>query len=70
MVEWKYISTIFDIISRWEWSASRFGRFTLWETAPGTQWIRRLGGFQGRSGRCGKEKNLTSTGIRNPVFQL
>jgi hypothetical protein len=35
---------------------------------PSTYW--RLGESQSRSGRCGKEKNLTPARIRIPVVQL
>jgi hypothetical protein len=34
--EWRYSSTIFDLRNRWELSASRPGRFTPGEIAPGT----------------------------------
>jgi len=37
-----------------EWSASRSGRFTPRERAPGTHWI---GSWVGTSGRGGEEKN-------------
>jgi hypothetical protein len=40
-----------------EWSASRPGRFTPWETAPWYPLYRRLGGPQSRSGSSGQEKN-------------
>jgi len=39
-----------------EWSASRLGRFTLRERAPGTHWIGGLGGPQSRAGHGGEEK--------------
>jgi hypothetical protein len=47
-----------------EWSASRPGRFTRGERAPGTHWI---GGWvdpQSRSGRRGEEKILDPTGTQ------
>jgi hypothetical protein len=40
MEEWKYSSTILDVCARWEWSASRPGRFTHAETVLGTHWVR------------------------------
>jgi hypothetical protein len=50
-----------------EWSASRFGRFTAGERTPGAHWVeRRLGGSQSRSGRCGEEKTLDLTSLREP----
>jgi hypothetical protein len=48
-----------------QWSASRPGRPTPGERAPGTQWIGGLGGPQSRSGRRGEEKILHPTGTRN-----
>jgi hypothetical protein len=44
-----------------EWLASRPGRFTPEERAPGTHW---MGGPQNRSGRRGEEKILDPTGTR------
>jgi hypothetical protein len=46
-----------------EWSDSRPCLFAPGEIAPGSHWIRRLGGPQSRSGRCGEEKNLALPGI-------
>jgi len=43
-------------LDRAESSGSRPGRFTPGEIAPGTNWIRRLGGPQSRSGRSGEKK--------------
>jgi hypothetical protein len=39
MLEWKYSSIILDLGTTWEWSASRLGRFTPEEEAPGTHWV-------------------------------
>ena len=39
--------------------------FTPWKK-PQFPWNRRLGGRQSRSGRCGEEKKLFTTGIRTP----
>jgi hypothetical protein len=50
-----------------QWSASRNGRFTPWETAPRYPLDRRLGGPQNRSGRHGEEKILTPTGTQTPT---
>jgi hypothetical protein len=46
MGEWKYSSThsLTSALDGGEWSASRHGRFTPRETAPGTHWI---GGWMG-----------------------
>jgi len=40
-----------------EWSASRPGRFTPEEKAPGTRWTAGWVNPQNRSGRGGEEKN-------------
>jgi hypothetical protein len=40
-----------------EWSASRPGRFTPRERAPGTHWIGGWVGPQSHSGHSGEEKN-------------
>jgi hypothetical protein len=55
--EWRYSSThsLTSALDGGEWSASRLGRFTPRERAPGTHW--RLSGPQSRSGRGGEEKN-------------
>jgi hypothetical protein len=37
--EWRYSSTVREVGARWERSASRPGRFTPGERAPGTHWI-------------------------------
>jgi len=39
--EWNYSSThsLISTLDGGEWSASRTGRFTLSERAPGTHWI-------------------------------
>jgi hypothetical protein len=39
MREWRYSSTILDLGTRWEWSASSPVPFTPGETALGTHWI-------------------------------
>jgi len=46
IVEWRYISTysLTSALDGGEWSASRPGRFTPREKAPGTRWI---GGWVG-----------------------
>jgi hypothetical protein len=49
-----------------EWSASRPGRFTPREIAPGTQW---LCGPQSRSGRYEEDTNLAPAGNRTPAVQ-
>jgi hypothetical protein len=50
-----------------EWSASRSGRFTPRERAPGTYWIGGwVGGPQNRSGRGGEEKNSQPRRESNP----
>jgi hypothetical protein len=46
-----------------EWSASRPGRYTPGDMAPGTHWIWGWGGSQSRSKRCGEEKILLLPGI-------
>jgi hypothetical protein len=50
--------TIIELGTRWEWSASRLGRFTPTERAPRYLLNRRMSGLQNRSGRC-DEKNLS-----------
>jgi hypothetical protein len=53
---WKYSSThsLTSILEEGEWSASRLGRFTSGERAPGTRWI---GGWVGsRAGLDAVEK--------------
>jgi hypothetical protein len=64
-----YRSTIFftSALVRGEWSASRPGRFTPGERAPGTHWI---GGWVGpRTGLDDVEKRkiLDPTGTRTPT---
>jgi hypothetical protein len=53
---WRYSSThsLTSVLDRGEWSASRPGRFTPRERAPGTHWIR---DWVGGSGYGGEEKN-------------
>jgi hypothetical protein len=48
---------ILGIATKWEWSASRPGRFTPRERAPGSHWIGGWVGPKSRSGRGGEEKN-------------
>jgi hypothetical protein len=50
-----------------EWSASRPGRFTPRERAPGTHWIGGQVGPQSQSGQHGEEKILDPTGTRSPT---
>jgi hypothetical protein len=70
MAEWKYSPTVLNLVTKWDWLASRPGQFIPKERALGTHWIgdRRLGGPQRRSGRRGEEKSLASTGNQTPVF--
>jgi hypothetical protein len=60
MGEPTYSSTILDLGTGAEWSASCLRRFTAGESAPSTHWIedRRLCGPQSPSGRCGIDKHL------------
>jgi hypothetical protein len=51
-----------------ELSASRPGRFTSGERAPGTHWVGRLDGPQNRSGRYGEEIVLHATGTQTPTI--
>jgi hypothetical protein len=46
-----------------EWSASRFGRVTPWERAPGTHWIGRLVGIRACLDDMEKRKILPLPGI-------
>jgi hypothetical protein len=52
-----------------EWSASRPGRFTPMERAPGTHWIGGGVGPQSRSGNGGEEKNSQPLlGLEPPII--
>jgi hypothetical protein len=68
MGECMYTNTFFltSALVGGQWSASRPGRFTPGERAPGTHWI---GGWvdpQSQSG-LGEEKILDSTGTQTPT---
>jgi hypothetical protein len=70
--EWRYSSThsLTSAIDGGEWSASRAGRFTPREGAPGTHW---LGGWVGPRDVLGvvvkrKIPNLTGNGTLEPRF--
>jgi hypothetical protein len=59
-----------SVLDGGEWSASRPGRFTLREGAPGYPLDRRLGGPQSRSGLGGEEKiSQTLPGLEPPITQ-
>jgi len=53
-VEVQIHAFLISTLHRGERSASRHGRFTLELRVPDTHWIRRLGGLQSWSERCGK----------------
>jgi hypothetical protein len=50
-----------------EWSASRLGRFTPLERAPGTYWIGGWVDHKSRSRRRGEEEIIDTTGTRTPT---
>jgi hypothetical protein len=51
-----------------EWSASRFGRFTLTDRVPSIHWISDWCRPQGRSGCGGDKKNLCPCWESNPDY--
>jgi hypothetical protein len=59
MGEWRYSSTFLDLGTRWRWSASRPGRFTAGEGAPGTHWIGSWVGPLSGSGRRGEKSSIS-----------
>jgi hypothetical protein len=61
---------LISVLDGAEWSALHLGHFTPGENLPWYSLDRRLGGPQGRSGRCGEEKNVASVGNRIPAVQL
>jgi hypothetical protein len=60
-----FLTSAVDVGER---SASRPGRLTPWEN-PLYPLVRRLGGPQSRSGRCGEEKKILSCRESNQDFQ-
>jgi hypothetical protein len=64
-----YNSTVLDLSTMQESSASRLSRFTPGKTTTDAHWIVGWFGTQSRSGRRVEEKNLTPTGNRTPAFQ-
>jgi hypothetical protein len=52
-----------------EWSASRPGRFTVGERAPGTHWIGGWVGPRASVKAVAKKKNPCPAGNRTPVVQ-
>jgi hypothetical protein len=67
MGEWRYISTITDLGTRWRWAVN----FTFWSLyirgkSPWYPLYRRMGGYQSGSGHCGEEKILAPARNRNP----
>jgi hypothetical protein len=75
MGEWIYRPTFYltSVVLAGEWSASRFGRFTLGKRAPGAKsprcpLDRRLDGSQSRYGRHGEVKILARIGTRTPDY--
>jgi hypothetical protein len=70
MGEWRYSSTVLDLGIRLRGMVSFTPRPLYLRRSPQYPLERRLGGPQGRSGRCGEEKNLASAGNRTPAVQL
>jgi hypothetical protein len=74
MEEWRYRSTIFDLVTRWRWVIS-FRPWPLYPREKGSRYPldRRLGGPQIQSGLY-EEKNLAKTGIEtrptSPLYRL
>jgi hypothetical protein len=72
--EWKYTSTHFltSALDGSEWSASRPGRFTPRERAPGTHWIGGWVGPRAVLDEVAKRKipsPLRESNRRNPIVQ-
>jgi hypothetical protein len=70
MGEWRYSSTVLDLVTKWRWVVS----FTPLPLYPGGNWRRypldrKLGGPQSRYRRYREEKNLAPAGIRTPAVQ-
>jgi hypothetical protein len=66
MGEWRYGSTFLDLCTRWGW-VTNITPLPLYVLGKSPQYplIRRLGGPQSRSGRCGEEKNPALSGIES-----
>jgi hypothetical protein len=66
MTWWRYSFTIF-LGNRCSWSVSRPGRFTLWESAPGTHWIEGLVGPKAGLDAVEEKKSSYPWREKNPV---
>jgi hypothetical protein len=71
MGEWRYSSTILDIVTRWRWVVT----FTPRPHYPRGESLRyplstRLSGLQGRSGRCGEESNPSSAARSPSLYRM
>jgi hypothetical protein len=61
--EWRFSSTSLDLGIGW-WLVVSFTPLPLYSRGKSPRYTQdgRLGGPQGRSGRCGKENNIAPTG--------
>jgi hypothetical protein len=69
MMKWRHSFIIVDLGIRWEWSASRLGRFTPGETAPDSHWVRVWWASEPVWTLWRIEESLAQAGNRNPTVQ-